>query len=64
MAKVILRYTIPKYVDYRGERYKYFGRFNTKLQAEQAGARKKKKVVVAVIWEDGRTRYAAYGRKK
>ena len=61
---VQLRYTIPKTVEYRGERYKYFGKFNLKSQAEAAGAKKNRKVVVATILEDGRTKYLAFWRKK
>jgi len=62
-GRIELTYTIPKKIVYRGETYKYFGKFNTKLQAEQAGAKKKRKVVVGAIFEDSRTRYVAWQRK-
>lgn len=64
MRTIKLRYPVPKVVDYRGERYKYFGKFALKSQAEEAGAKKNRKVVVATIFEGGRTRYLAFWRKK
>lgn len=64
MRTITLRYSVPKVVDYRGERYKYFGKFNLKSQAEEAGAKRNRKVVVAPIFEGGRTRYLAFWRKK
>jgi hypothetical protein len=62
MTTITLRYPVPKVVDYRGERYKYFGKFHLKSQAE--AAKKNRKVVVAPIFENGRTRYLAFWRKK